>query len=208
MLKLLHRFRYRKMKNTSKHLHVFMDQKFSGSGLIKSGRYVHNFRRNIRFGAFVRTSVWAFYTGAFLHYSPLTSADEYSRSCRYTTLNLSKHPSAFFRRRATTVHFDKSFSRQTLLFTMLSAVTALRTVWFRTAKHLHMSRITNTDAGALNFANFKHHEMLRFGFRQFGRFRVAPAGANNPGGVDIIIQQRLARRDSNLKHHARRIGFT
>lgn len=70
-----------------------------------------------------------------------------------------------------------------------------------------MRNIINTSGGVVNFENFKHHEMLRFGLRAFKRFRVAPAGGNTPGGTDAIIQNRLAYSDSRLKHHNRRIGF-
>ena len=34
VLRLIHRFRYAKYRRSSKHLHIFMDQKFSGSGLV------------------------------------------------------------------------------------------------------------------------------------------------------------------------------
>jgi hypothetical protein len=207
VLKLLYHYRFKKLRRSSKHLHVFMDQKFSGSGFLKSGRHAPNFRRNIRYGAFVRASVWSFYSGAFLAYSQTGPKSKNFGYVQFTTQNLTKKPSAFFRRNSSFVKFSSGYTRHTLLVVMLSAVTALRTVWFKTAQYLHLRRIISTSS-LVNYENFKHHEMLRFGFRAFGRFRVAPTGSGMQRGTDLIIQSRLASSKKHLKHHSRRLGFT
>lgn len=126
VLKLLYRFRYCKTRKTSKHLQILLDQKFSGSGLIRSGRYTKNYRRNIRYGAFVRTGIWAWYTGVLKQcdsFASYKAVNTYS-----TTQNMSKNASAFFRRRARVIFFEGQNTRKTLYTTMLAAVTALRTV--------------------------------------------------------------------------------
>lgn len=166
VIKLLYQFRYRNSKKLSKHLHVFMDQKYTGSGFLKSGRYGYNLRRNVRYGAFVRVGFWAFYSGASLAYQ-LGSKNPGRVYRRFTAVNLQNRPSAFFRKQFKNILFSHNGSRQLLLIVMLSAVTALRTVWFSTARYLHTGRFVRSSAGVKDVENFKHHEIFRFGLRAF-----------------------------------------
>lgn len=129
VLKLLHRFRYMRNRGTSKALHIFMDQKFSGSGFIKGGRYAHNFRRNVRYGSFVRYVVFSMYSDVVMSFRrEEEGAAGYSGHYpQYFSSGLKSRPSAFLTRRCRLVGYEKGY-RQKLLVVLLSAVHALRSV--------------------------------------------------------------------------------
>lgn len=100
ILKLLYRFRYMRNRGTSKALHIFMDQKFSGSGFIKGGRYAYNFRRNVRYGSFVRYVVFSMYSDAVMSFrrEEAGAAGYAGHYPQYFNSGLKSRPSAFLTR--------------------------------------------------------------------------------------------------------------
>lgn len=128
ILKLLHRFRYMRYRGVSKILHVFVDQKFSGSGYVKNGRYTHNFRHNVRYGSIVRFSVFSMYSDAILEYrrGDAGAAGYNGHYPAFFPSGLAHKPSAFLARKGHIVYGNSS--RQKLLVILLSAVNMLRSV--------------------------------------------------------------------------------
>lgn len=209
ILKLLYRFRYMRYSGASKVLNVLVDQKFSGSGYIKAGRYAHNFRKNVRYGAIVRFSVFSMYSDAILEYrrGELGAAGYGGHYPAYYDSGLKARPSAFLTRKGL-IKYESS-SRQRLLVVLLSAVNALRSVWFRTSEQLHRRPIVRISHYGMDYIGSRHHEMMKHGFRHLkGHFRtVLFKGTHMPGTLDVNISEPLIYNKRNLKHHSRRLCF-